>query len=106
MEVEMKEKKVDNKVNNNNSKTEGKQLSKEQVAEICNQLIKENQQLKAKCNELISIAQYKRVDYLFAVLNSSYPFEKEFRDTCAKELMIALTPVEEKEDTKEKDKKD
>ena len=39
--------------------------------------------------------------FLFKVVESTYPFDKEFRDTCANEIKELMTPVQEKKEDKE-----
>ena len=43
----------------------------------------------------------KRLEFLFKVVESTYPFDKEFRDTCANEIKELMTPVQEKKEDKE-----
>ena len=77
---------------------EKKKLTYEQLNEVANQLAQENMKLKQKCQELYMADTIKRLEFLFKVVESTYPFNAEFRDTCAKELM---TPVQENKEDKE-----
>jgi hypothetical protein len=43
----------------------------------------------------------KRLEFLFKVVESTYPFSAEFRDTCAKEIIELMTPVQENKEDKE-----
>ncbi len=74
---------------------EKKKLTYEQLNEIANQLMQENTKLKQKCQELYIADTIKRLEFLFKVAESSYPFDKEFRDTCANEIKELMTPVQE-----------
>lgn len=80
---------------------EKKKLTYEQLNEVANQLAQENMKLKQKCQELYMADTIKRLEFLFKVVESTYPFDKEFRDTCANEIKELMTPVQEnKEDKK------
>lgn len=74
---------------------EKKKLTYEQLNEIANQLMQENTKLKQKCQELYIADTIKRLEFLFKVAESSYPFDKEFRDTCANEIKGLMTPAKE-----------
>lgn len=74
---------------------EKKKLTYEQLNEIANQLMQENTKLKQKCQELYIADTIKRLEFLFKVAESSYPFDKEFRDTCANEIKELMTPAKE-----------
>ena len=80
---------------------EKKKLTYEQLNEVANQLAQENMKLKQKCQELYMADTIKRLEFLFKVVESTYPFDKKFRDTCANEIKELMTPVQEnKEDKK------
>ena len=85
----------------NKENKEKKKLTYEQLNEIANQLIQENMKLKQKCQELYMADTIKRLEFLFKVVESTYPFDKEFRDTCATEIKELMTPVQEKKEDKE-----
>lgn len=80
---------------------EKKKLTYEQLNEVANQLVQENMELKKKCQELYMADTIKRLEFLFKVVESTYPFSAEFRDTCAKEIIELMTPVQENKDDKE-----
>ena len=85
----------------NKENKEKKKLTYEQLNEIANQLMQENMKLKQKCQELYMADTIKRLEFLFKVVESTYPFDKEFRDTCADEIKELMTPVQEKKEDKE-----
>ena len=85
----------------NKENKEKKKLTYEQLNEIANQLMQENMKLKQKCQELCMADTIKRFEFLFKVVESTYPFDKEFRDTCANEIKELMTPVQEKKEDKE-----
>nr|DAI05750.1 MAG TPA: hypothetical protein [Crassvirales sp.] len=80
---------------------EKKKLTYEQLNEVANQLVQENMKLKQKCQELYMADTIKRLEFLFKVVESIYPFSAEFRDTCAKEIIELMTPVQENKEDKE-----
>ena len=80
---------------------EKKKLTYEQLNEVANQLVQENMKLKQKCQELYMVDTIKRLEFLFKVVESTYPFSAEFRDTCAKEIIELMTPVQENKEDKE-----
>ena len=80
---------------------EKKKLTYEQLNEIANQLMQENMKLKQKCQELYMADTIKRLEFLFKAVESTYPFDKEFRDTCAAEIKELMTPVQENKEDKE-----
>ena len=86
----------------NKENKEKKKLTYEQLNEIANQLIQENMKLKQKCQELYMADTIKRLEFLFKVVESTYPFDKEFRDTCASEIKELMTPVKEEENKESK----
>lgn len=73
-------------------------LTYEQLNDVCNQLVIQNNQLKKKCQELESFNAFKRIDYLFQVLDHTNTFSKEFVDYCAKELEDAIRIVEDNQE--------
>lgn len=79
----------------NKKMEEKKPLTLEQVKQIANNLYKENMQLKAIINDRDAILS--QLEYLFKVVESTYPFEKSFRDECANKIIKFMSPVEEKE---------
>ena len=85
----------------NKENKEKKKLTYEQLNEIANQLMQENMKLKQKCQELYIVDTIKRLEFLFKVVESTYPFDKEFRDTCANEIKELMTSVQEKKEDKE-----
>ena len=83
------------------NKEKKKKLTYEQLNEVANQLAQENMKLKQKCQELYMADTIKRLEFLFKVVESTYPFSAEFRDTCAKEIIELMTPVQEDKEDKE-----
>lgn len=98
----MEEKKLGKTVKMNAEKTgEEKRLSYEQLNDVCSQLYQENQKLYAQLQQANLANMFKRLDYLFKVLEY-YDIinDKKFIDDCIGEIKSAMTI---KEDSKEKE---
>lgn len=96
------EKKMHVVTSKDNQNTEhGKQpLTYEQLNDACQQLFQQNQQLREKVSELGNITMFKRLDYLFKVVELANTFkDPDFVNSCMDELKEALTVNEE--DTKD-----
>lgn len=71
-------------------------LTYEQLNNVCQQLFQQNQQLREKITELGNVAMYKRLDYLFKVVELSSTFkDADFINACMDEIKEALTIKEE-----------
>ena len=65
-------------------------------------MFQKNQKLKADVNELSNVAMFKRLDYLFKVVEFSSTFkDSDFVNSCMDEIKEALTVREEDNDNKE-----
>lgn len=91
------------------AKEERKQLSYEELQQAANALVEENQQLKArlqqaveKLKEYSDFSAFKRLDYLFKVVESSSAFTPEFVVTCVEEIEACMYPKEEEVKKEEK----
>lgn len=82
--------------------TQGKEqqkLSYEQLNEVCGQLYQENQKLRKQLQQINMTNMFKRLDYLFLVLQNEQAIkDPEFVVSCVEEIKEALYPVEEKEE--------
>lgn len=94
-------------------KTETKKLSYEELENVCHQLSAQaqqlntqNQQLRAMVTEANLSNLYKRLDYLFEVINKDNPYlSTDFKKKCAIEIeTLMATP--EAEDTQEEPSKE
>lgn len=90
-------------------KTETKKLSYEELENVCHQLSAQsqqlnaqNQQLKAMVNEANLTNLYKRLDYLFEVINRDNKYLSDtFKSKCAEEIeMLMATPEDESQKEK------
>ena len=103
----MEEKKIVKQENKESERKEEQKLSYEQLNSICSQLYQENQNLIQKIQQLELTNMFRRMDYLFKVVDSynacadtpkSLTFDTEFVHKCVLELQDAITiPAEEKE---------
>lgn len=94
----------------NKSKTEKKakdekpsKLNYEQLYEVANQLAKENTELKQALMQANLSNVFKRMDYLFKVVESSHMFNDKFVDSCIAELENTLTVKQEEDNDGEQD---
>lgn len=88
-----------------------KKLNYEELENVCHQLSAQaqqlnaqNQQLRMALNEANLSNLYKRLDYLFEVINRDNPYlTVEFKNQCAKEIetLMATSEQSEESDTKE-----
>ena len=91
-------------------KNETKKLSYEELENVCHQLSAQsqqlnvqNQQLKAMVNEANLTNLYKRLDYLFEVINRDNKYlSGTFKNKCAEEIeMLMATPEDSESQKKE-----
>ena len=100
----MEEKKSNLKVVNDNNEEpkEDRKLSYEQLNNICSQLYQENQNLNRQLQQLNMANMFKRLDYLFKVLEFEAVIkDPEFLNSCISEIKDAMTIPQEEEDRKE-----
>ena len=78
-------------------------LTYEQLNEVCNQLFQQNQQLRKELQEMNAVNMFKRLDYLFKVVELASTFkDSDFINSCMDEIKEALTiPADNKENGKE-----
>ena len=74
-------------------------LTYEQLNEVAMKLSQENQYLQKALQQASSTAMFKRLDYLFMVLENADKFDAEFVKACADEIKeaIIIAPEEEKQ---------
>lgn len=75
----------------------------EQLTNYCNQLYEQNKRLIAQVQEINMNNMFKRLDYLFVVLQNKACFDEGFVAQSVKEIKEALTL---RDDTKEAGKKE
>ena len=99
--MEEKEGKVVNLNAQNEQETVKKKLSYEELENVAKQLSEQNRQMYMKLQEMNTVNLFKRLDYLFKVLEDNVHFGNKFVDKCAKEIEEIITIPEEKEEKKE-----
>lgn len=82
-----------------NVKAQNTELTKEQLQAVAQKLSRQNAELRSKLQEINYFNLFKRLEFLFKVLELSDRFAPEFVDACSKEIVELLTPVEEPVDT-------
>jgi hypothetical protein len=75
----------------------------EQLSEICQKFEAERNYYYKKLQEFNLANLYKRLDYLFKVMENSEKFSADFVVSCADEIEKAITIPEDTEDSKESD---
>ena len=76
-----------------------KKLTYEQLEQLCSQLDQQARALKIQLTQSVNI--FKRLDYLFKILENRDCFEISYTEEVAKEIKEIMTvPEEEKEETK------
>ena len=84
------------------AKEEQKQLSYEELQQAANALAEENERLKANFSQALTrlkecsdFAAFKRLDYLFKVVESKDCFHSDFFNTCIDEIEASIYPEQE-----------
>lgn len=77
-----------------------KKYSYEELNNIAGQLSQQNQQLYQQLQRANMANMFKRLDYLFKVVENGAMFSPEFVDKCIKEIEDSMT-IEEEIDEKE-----
>ena len=100
--VEIKEKDV--KMEATPEATRPEKMSYEQLENIAHQLSNQAKQLYAKLQEANMVNMFKRLDYLFKVVENARNFPVEFVTKCITEIMDLMTVPETEEGTEDKPK--
>ena len=80
-----------------------KKLSYEELQNVASQLSQQNQQLNIMLQQANMTNIFKRLDYLFKVLENKDCFDSDFVITCSDEIKDIITgPVEETKEEEEK----
>lgn len=72
-------------------------LTYDQLNDACNQLFQQNQYLVKQIRQLNDSNMFRRLDYLFKVVEFSEKFDAAFVKACSDEITEAVTPVSEEE---------
>jgi hypothetical protein len=77
-----------------NKKTEVREKpTYEQLENYVNQLASQNRALTKRVAELSEISMFKRIDYLFKVIENKDSFDESFVKTCSNEIVDVMTPT-------------
>lgn len=78
-------------------------VSYEQLENIAHQLSEQNRQMYARMQEMDMTNMFKRLDYLFKVVENGTMLDPDFLNKCIDEIENVMMPKEEpsEEDTKE-----
>lgn len=79
-------------------------MSYEQLENVAHQLSEQNRQLFAKLQELNMANVFKRLDYLFKVVENGYMFKQDFFEKCIAEIESLMTVPEQEEKPETEDK--
>lgn len=84
----------------NTQKTEKTELTYEQLNAIANQLSQQNAALRKQVEEMNYFNLFRRLDYLFKVVEFAPQFNSAFVETCIAEIETLMSTAEE-ENTEE-----
>lgn len=79
-------------------------MSYEQLENVAHQLSEQNRQLFAKLQELNMANMFKRLDYLFKVVENGHMFDQDFLEKCIAEIESLMTVPEQEEEPETTDK--
>lgn len=79
-------------------------MSYEQLENVAHQLSEQNRQLFAKLQELNMANVFKRLDYLFEVVENGNMFKPDFLEKCVAEVESLMTVPEQEEEPETEDK--
>ena len=79
-------------------------MSYEQLENVAHQLSEQNRQLFAKLQELNMVNMFKRLDYLFKVVENGHMFDQDFLEKCIAEIENLMTVPEQEEEPETVDK--
>lgn len=91
-------------VNKKENKVAAKQekLSYDELNQVSQQLFQENKMLRTKVQELSVEAFYKRIEYMFKVVELASVFSKEFVERTIQEIETVMKAEEEQKADEEK----
>lgn len=76
-------------------------MSYEELEQVAAQLSQQSQQLYARLQQADMTNMFKRLDYLFKVVENGPMFPNEFLDMCVAEIQETITPISEEAEEKE-----
>lgn len=85
---------------------ETQKMTYEQLESVARQLSEQNRELYTKLQQMDMMNIFKRLDYLFRVVENHTKFGKAFVDKCKDEIVTLMTiPEKEDEEVKETESK-
>jgi ribosome assembly protein YihI (activator of Der GTPase) len=79
-------------------------MSYDQLESVAHQLSEQNRQMFAKLQELNMANMFKRLDYLFKVIENGHMFKQDFLEKCIAEIESLMTVPEQEEEPETVDK--
>jgi hypothetical protein len=79
-------------------------MSYDQLESVAHQLSEQNRQMFAKIQELNMVNMFKRLDYLFKVVENGHMFKQDFFEKCIAEIESIMTVPEQEEEPETTDK--
>lgn len=79
-------------------------MSYDQLESVAHQLSEQNRQMFAKLQELNMVNMFKRLDYLFKVIENGQMFKQDFLEKCIAEVESLMTVPEQEEEPETVDK--
>ena len=79
-------------------------MSYDQLESVAHQLSEQNRQMFAKIQELNMVNMFKRLDYLFKVVENGHMFKQDFFEKCIAEIESIMTVPEQEEEPETVDK--
>lgn len=88
--------------NENDKSVKKEKMSYEELENIAHQLSEQSRVLVQKLQEANMDNMFKRLDYLFKIIEFGYSFDSDFVNKCAKEIqdMISIPEEEPNKETK------
>ncbi len=80
---------------------ENEKMSYEQLENVAHQLSEQVRQLYAKLQEAILENMFKRLDYLFRVVENAHSFSVDFVNKCTSEIESLMTLPDPEDEPKE-----
>ena len=80
-----------------------KKLSYEELENVCKQLSSQSEILYKRLQESNMVNMFKRLDYLFKVVEHGDKFSSDFVIKCAEEIENSITPVEKEDEEEDTD---
>ena len=88
--------------NKNQEMEQPRELSYEEMKNVAAQLQHQNEQMRNAIMKLDYTNTFKRLDYLFKVVENSIQFPDDFVSECVSEIVNTITIKEDTENTPEK----